>query len=60
MTKASEPNLPIIQKCMTSISELSVGKVLTVYHHGIEEKIHYDGFETNSESDIKSVLQIDY
>ena len=50
----------MIQKCMASISELSVGKILTVYHHGIEEKFHYDGFETNSESDIKSVLQIDY
>ena len=34
---------------MASISELSVAKILTVY---------YDGFEINSESDIKSVLQI--
>ena len=47
-----------IQKC--SISELSVGKILTVHHHGIEKKFHYDGFEINSERDIKSVLQIDY
>ena len=45
---------------MVSISELSVGKILTVYHHGIEKKFHYDGFEINSESDVKSVLQIDY
>ena len=43
---------------MASISELSVGKILTVYHHGIEKKFHYDGFEINSERDIKSVLQI--
>ena len=50
----------MIQKCMASISELSVGKILTVYHHGIEEKFHYDGFEINSERDIKNVLQIDY
>ena len=50
----------MIQKCMASISELSVGKILTVYHHGIEEKFHYDGFEINSERDIKSVLEIDY
>ena len=49
----------MIQKCMASISELSVGKILTVYHHGIEKKFHYDGFEINSERDIKSVLQID-
>ena len=45
---------------MTSISELSVGKILNVYHHGIEKKFRYDGFEINSERDIKSVLQIDY
>ena len=45
---------------MASISELSVGETLTVYHHGIEKKFHYDGFEINSERDIKSVLQIDY
>ena len=45
---------------MASICELSVGKILTVYHHGIEKKFHYDGFEINSERDIKSVLQIDY
>ena len=45
---------------MASISELSVAKILTVYHHGIEKKFHYDGFEINSERDIKSVLQIDY
>ena len=38
---------------MTGISELRMGKVLTVYHHGIE-KFHYDGFEINSERDIKS------
>ena len=44
----------------SSISELSVGKILTVHHHGIEKKFHYDGFEINSERDIKSVLQIDY
>ena len=43
---------------MASISELSVGKI--VHHHGIEKKFHYDGFEINSERDIKSVLQIDY
>ena len=43
---------------MASISELSVGKILTVYHHEIEKKFHYDGFEINSERDIKSVLQI--
>ena len=55
-----EPNLPIIQICMASISELSVGKILTVYHHGIEKKYHYDSFEINSERDIKSVLEIDY
>ena len=45
---------------MASISELSVGKVLTVCHHGIEKKFHYDGFEITSERDIKRVLQIDY
>ena len=39
---------------MTGISELSVGKILTVYHHGIEKKFRYDGFEINSERDIKS------
>ena len=44
---------------MASISEQSVAKILTVYHHGIEKKFHYDGFEINSESDIKRVLQID-
>ena len=44
---------------MASISELSVGKILTVYHYEIEKKFHYDGFEINSERDIKSVLQID-
>ena len=42
---------------MAGISELSVGKILTVYHHGIEKKFHH---EINSEKDIKSVLQIDY
>ena len=45
---------------MASTSELIVGKFLTVHHHGIEEKFHYDSFEINSERDIKSVLQIDY
>ena len=45
---------------MASISELSVGKILTVHHHGLEEKFHYDGFEINSEGDIKGVFQIDY
>ena len=45
---------------MASISELSVGKILTVYHRGIEKKFHYDGFEINFEMDIKSILQIDY
>ena len=45
---------------MASISELSLGKILTVYHHGIYKKFHYDDFEINSERDIKSVLQIDY
>ena len=34
-------------------------KMLTVHHHGIEKKFHYDGFEINSESDVKSVFQID-
>ena len=42
------------------ISELSVGKILTVNDHGIEKKFHYDGFEINFERDIKSVFQIDY
>ena len=45
---------------MYSISELSVGKILTVHHHGIEKNFHYDGLEINSESNIKSVFQIDY
>ena len=45
---------------MASISELSVRKILTVYHHGIEKKFHYAGFEINSKRDIKSALQIDY
>ena len=45
---------------MASISELTVGKILTLYYHGIEKKFHYDGFEINSVRDIKSVLQIDY
>ena len=45
---------------MASISELRVGKIITVYHHGIEKKFHYVGFEINSERDIKSVLEIDY
>ena len=45
---------------MASISELGVGKILTVHHRGIKKKFHYDGFEINSERDIKSVLQIDY
>ena len=45
---------------MASTSGLSVGKILTVYYHGIEKKFHYAGFEINSERDIKSVLQIDY
>ena len=45
---------------MATISELSVGKILIVYHHGIEKKLHFDGFEINSERDIKSVLQINY
>ena len=44
---------------MAIISELSVTRILTVYHHGIEKMFHYDGFEINSERDIKSVLQID-
>ena len=43
-----------------SISELSVDKILTVYHHGIKKKFHYDGFEIYSERDIKIVWQIDY
>ena len=37
----------------------SVGTLLTVQHHGIKKKLHYDGFEINSERDIKSVLHID-
>ena len=41
---------------MASISELSVGKILTVYHYAVEKNFHYDGFEINSERDIKSVL----
>ena len=41
---------------MAHIAELSVGKILTVYHHGIEKKFHNDGFEISSERDIKSVL----
>ena len=45
---------------MASISELSGGKILTAYHHGTEKKFHYDGFEFNSERDIKRVLQINY
>ena len=45
---------------MASISELNVGKSLAMHHHGIEKKFHYDGFEINSERDIKSVFQIDY
>ena len=35
-------------------------KMLTVHHHGIEKKFHYDGFEINSERDIKSLFQVDY
>ena len=34
--------------------------MLTVHHHGIEKKFHYDGFEINSERDIKSLFQVDY
>ena len=45
---------------MYSISELSLGKILTVHDHGIEKKFYYDGCEINSERDIKSVYQIDY
>ena len=45
---------------MASISELRVGKILTVHDHGIEKKFHYDGFEITSERDIQSVFQIDY
>ena len=45
---------------MAGISELSVGKILTVYHHGIEKNFHYDDFEINSERDIERVLRIDY
>ena len=37
-----------------------MGKILTVHHHGIEKKFHYDGFEINSERDTKSVFQIGY
>ena len=44
---------------MAIISELNVGKILTVHHHGIEKKFHQDGFEINSERDIKKVFQID-
>ena len=40
---------------MVSISELGVAKILTVYHHGIEKKFNYNGFEINSERDIKSI-----
>ena len=43
-----------------AISELSVGKILTAYHNGIEKKFYYARFEINSERDIKSALQIDY
>ena len=43
-----------------SISELRVGKILTVHNHGIKKKFHYHGFEINSERDTKSVFQIDY
>ena len=46
--------------CIPSISELSVGKILTVHHRGIEKKFHYDDFEINSERNIRSVFQIDY
>ena len=45
---------------MASISELSVGKMLTVHHHRIEKRFQYYGFEINSERDTKSVFQIDY
>ena len=45
---------------MAGIFELSVGKMLTVYHHGIEKKLPYDGFKIDSERDIKSLIQIDY
>ena len=45
---------------MSSISELNMGKILTMYNPGIEKKVHYDGLEINSEKDIKSVLQITY
>ena len=43
-----------------SISGLSVGKMLTVHHHEIEKKFPYDGFEINSERDIKIVFQNGY
>ena len=45
---------------MASIFELSVSKILTVHHHEIQKKFHNDGFEINSERDIKSVFHIDY
>ena len=54
-----EPNLPVFKKCMASISDLSVGKILTVHHHGIEKKFHYDGFEINYEKEIKKVATSD-
>ena len=37
-----------------------MGKVSTVHRHGLRRSSHYDGFEINSERDIKSVFQIDY
>ena len=43
---------------MASISELHMGKILTVYYYGIEKKFHCDGFGINSERDIKSALQL--
>ena len=49
--KFPEPNPEV-----HSISELSVGKILTVHYHGIGKKFHYDGSEINSERDIKSVF----
>ena len=58
--RASQFNLTIIQKCMACISELSVGKIFTAYHDGIDKKFHYAGFEIHSERDVKSVLQINY
>ena len=45
---------------MASISELGVGKILTVHHHGIKKKFHYDDCKSNSERNIESVFQIDY